>query len=131
MPSESIAFTTRVEPVSPPWSRRLPDSPYLAPPPLAGEGRVEAGGNWWRRRVPPPGPQRLFRKPFIAIVGCPTEEDIGCRRGKGNRRGAHIAPIRYTLVIPAQAGIQSYKHGRMPWVPACAGMTEEVENTCR
>ncbi len=24
---------------------------------------------WWRRRVPPPGPQRLFRKAFSTVVG--------------------------------------------------------------
>jgi len=24
---------------------------------------------WWRRRVPPPGPLRLFRKAFSAIAG--------------------------------------------------------------
>src|SRR4051812_9167234 len=27
---------------------------------------------WWRRRVPPPGPLRLFHEAFIAIVGFPT-----------------------------------------------------------
>ena len=36
-----------------------------------GAGR-ETGDLWWRRRVPPPGPQCLFHRPFIAIVGFPT-----------------------------------------------------------
>lgn len=30
------------------------------------------GGNWWRRRALPPGPQRLFRNAFIAIAGEPA-----------------------------------------------------------
>src|SRR6516162_4545707 len=25
--------------------------------------------NWWSRRVPPPGPKGLLRRPFIAIAG--------------------------------------------------------------
>jgi hypothetical protein len=28
---------------------------------------------WWRRRALPPGPQRLFHTPFIAIVSKLTE----------------------------------------------------------
>jgi hypothetical protein len=64
MPGESVAFTTRVEPVSPPGA--------AAGIRFVAIGIAKDGGKWWRRRVPPPGPQRLFRKPFIAIVGRPT-----------------------------------------------------------
>ena len=46
------AFTTRVDPGSPPW---LPPRPASVP--------CRGGRNWWRRRVLPPGPLRLFRKP--------------------------------------------------------------------
>src|SRR5208282_274011 len=53
MPSEKWVFTTRVEPVSPP----RPGQP----------------GNWWRRRALPPGPQRLFHAPFIAVAGKPAD----------------------------------------------------------
>jgi len=27
---------------------------------------------WWRRRVPPPGPNGLLRRPFISIAGEPA-----------------------------------------------------------
>jgi len=57
MPSENNTFTTHVDPGS---------------PPLVQAGSRCPRGVWWRRRVLPPGPQRLFRKAFIAIVGCPT-----------------------------------------------------------
>jgi hypothetical protein len=43
MPGENHAFITRVDPIS--------------PPPMDVRSR-----EWWRRRVPPPGPLRLFRK---------------------------------------------------------------------
>src|ERR1700722_8778442 len=43
-------------------------------------GPRTAWEEWWRRRVPPPGPQRLFRKAFIAIVRQNlTRVDIGVR----------------------------------------------------
>jgi len=46
MPGEDHLFTTHVDPGSPP--RRTP--------------AVSVGvRNWWRRRVLPPGPQRLFQ----------------------------------------------------------------------
>ena len=54
MPGKNSVFITRVDPISPP--NQMPES------------RI----SWWRRRVPPPGPQRLFHKAFIAIVGKPT-----------------------------------------------------------
>ena len=63
MPGKNHAFTTRVDPVSPPSS--LPTH------------STGAGGNWWRRRVPPPGPLRLFRTAFIAIAGLPGMRNIG------------------------------------------------------
>src|SRR5580692_4163181 len=47
MPSKRRAFTTRVEPLSPPQC---------------------PSGKWWRRRALPPGPLRLFHAPFIAIA---------------------------------------------------------------
>ncbi len=52
MPGEGLPFTTRVEPGSPPQSPE--------------------GQEWWRRRVLPPGPLRLFRQAFIAIVAVAT-----------------------------------------------------------
>ena len=37
---------------------------------------------WWRRRALPPGPQRLFHAPFIAIVSKLTTTYLGwCARG--------------------------------------------------
>ena len=53
MPSKRWVFTARVEPISPPHPGHQ--------------------GNWWRRRVPPPGPQRLFHAPFITIAGKPAD----------------------------------------------------------
>src|SRR6185437_853846 len=41
---------------------------------------------WWRRRVLPPGPLRLFHAPFIAIVGCPTALNIGHFAPRATRR---------------------------------------------
>lgn len=37
---------------------------------------------WWRRRVLPPGPNGLLRRPFITIAGKPAGANIG-----GNERG--------------------------------------------
>jgi len=57
MPGKNHVFTTRVDPDSPPLTfphRQTTDEKW----------------NWWRRRVPPPGPQRLFHMTFIAIAGC-------------------------------------------------------------
>ena len=65
MPGKNRAFTTRVDPVSPPST----------PPPKRAEVK------WWRRRVLPPGPKRLFHAAFIAIVGFPTGSNIGAPRG--------------------------------------------------
>src|SRR5690349_18403023 len=53
-------FTTGVDPGSPPQ-----------------DAARSGGGNWWRRRALPPGPLRLFRTPFIAIVRCRTPQHIG------------------------------------------------------
>src|SRR5580693_4065538 len=30
---------------------------------------------WWSRRVPPPGPKGLFRRPFIAIAGLRRQKE--------------------------------------------------------
>ena len=67
MPGKKCVFTARVEPVSPPCAPR-------------------PGEEWWRRRVLPPGPQRLFHAPFIAIAGKPAAGDIGSRAAE--RKGA-------------------------------------------
>jgi len=94
MPGKNLAFTTRVDPVSPPSGGPL----------AANIGR--AAENWWRRRVLPPGPLRLFRKAFIAIVGradsaniVPAREDLKhlCKHSsarKPPRRLHAIAIIR-------------------------------------
>src|SRR5690348_4301349 len=55
LPGKNRAFTTLVDPVSPPSTRST------------------SGGEWWRRRVLPPGPIRLCHAAFIAIVGFPTD----------------------------------------------------------
>ncbi|EBU8131971.1 hypothetical protein BZU93_26335 [Salmonella enterica subsp. enterica] len=39
-------------------------------------------GSWWRRRVPPPGPNGLLHRPFIAIVSRADVANIGAHRGK-------------------------------------------------
>ena len=39
----------------------------------------KTGGIWWRRRVLPPGPLRLFRTAFIAIVGHADRPNIGAQ----------------------------------------------------
>ena len=55
--------------------------------PLRKSPCAEASGDeWWRRRVLPPGPQRLFHRAFIAIVGCPTIVNISIA-GAGIQRG--------------------------------------------
>src|SRR5487761_2263494 len=93
MPGKRWVFTTRVEPVSPPW-----------PP-------GDSGGEWWRRRALPPGPQRLFHTPFIAIAGKPAGRDIGGRRGWGKRgscagqRGASMISIRSISSVLSPAAV--------------------------
>src|SRR5262249_58149557 len=51
-PAQTTALSALVDPISP------PPKPVLA-------------GLWWRRRVLPPGPMGLLRRPFIAIAGLP------------------------------------------------------------
>jgi len=46
MPGENHTVSTHVDPVSPPYQG----------PPVAREA---VAGKWWRRRVLPPGPQRV------------------------------------------------------------------------
>ena len=60
MPSKSQVFTTHVDPSSPPKKFATAEK-NIHNPSLNRH-------NWWRRRVLPPGPQRLFHKTFIAIV---------------------------------------------------------------
>ena len=65
IPSENTAFTTCVDPVSPPVFQPLCCIRCLA---SACRCRLK----WWRRRVPPPGPLCLFHSTFIAIAGKPA-----------------------------------------------------------
>src|SRR5579871_219577 len=68
MPGKRSSFGSPVEPISPP-----PE-----PAPESGLG--------WRRRVPPPGPKDLFRRPFIAIAArAGGSRNIG-RDGRGGKR---------------------------------------------
>ena len=60
-------------------------------------------GNWWRRRVPPPGPQRLFHAPFIAIVGKPTLPTIGSCGQK--KRGRAALPLYTTSWMERARGL--------------------------
>ena len=68
IPSENTAFTTCVDPISPP--RFQPDKIILKilVPVCICKFRLK----WWRRRVPPPGPLCLFHSTFIAIAGKPA-----------------------------------------------------------
>ncbi|CDX59431.1 hypothetical protein MPL3365_30631 [Mesorhizobium plurifarium] len=52
---------------------------YFAPSKSRSVGQ---SGFWWRRRVPPPGPNGLFHRLFIAIVGQADETNIGSDEGK-------------------------------------------------
>ena len=56
MPGKSTTFT--------------PSSILFRPRPQAAP--IGCQGLWWRRRVPPPGPMGLLRRPFIAIAGLST-----------------------------------------------------------
>ena len=69
IPSENTAFTTCVDPVSPPVFQPLCCIRCLA---SACRFRLK----WWRRRVPPPGPLCLFHSTFIAIAGFPARYSI-------------------------------------------------------
>ena len=65
IPGENTAFTTCVDPISPPRSQPFNQgSSFIAP----SGSRLK----WWRRRVPPPGPLCLFHSTFIAIAGIPA-----------------------------------------------------------
>ena len=58
----------RVDPITA-VSCRAKDRPLGPPSNLFRPRRnPRASGLWWRRRVPPPGPKDLFRRPFIAIA---------------------------------------------------------------
>ena len=68
IPSENTAFTTCVDPISPPRSQ--PDLIILTI--LFQFGICQFRLKWWRRRVPPPGPLCLFHSTFIAIADKPA-----------------------------------------------------------
>ena len=63
IPSENTAFTTCVDPVSPPVFQLSNRSEISV-----CQFRVSLQLKWWRRRVPPPGPLCLFHTTFIAIA---------------------------------------------------------------
>src|SRR3977135_790616 len=56
MPSKNTPFTPLVDPISP-------------PPQPSAYPALEMSGLGWSRRVLPPGPKGLLRRPFIAISG--------------------------------------------------------------
>jgi len=62
MPSENLPFTPS----------SILFRPHQMPPESGIYDTLQvvafASGIWWRRRVPPPGPNGLLRQPFIAIV---------------------------------------------------------------
>ena len=55
----------------------LPRASSLFRPPRSPRTGLPVWGIWWRRRVLPPGPLRLFRTAFIAIVGDADSRNIG------------------------------------------------------
>lgn len=80
MPSKRTTFTPSSILFRP---RRSPAAWWLQVP------AARAAGLWWRRRVPPPGPKGLFRRPFIAIADLADgKRNIGteCARGKRAER---------------------------------------------
>ena len=67
IPDENTVFTTCVDPISPPFYQ--PGIMFVYQLPCCNsEYRLK----WWRRRVPPPGPLRLFHSTFIVIAGTPA-----------------------------------------------------------
>ena len=64
IPNENTAFTTCVDPISPPCYQLLTCRGYQT------NHWLEL--IWWRRRVPPPGPLCLLHSTFIAIAGKPA-----------------------------------------------------------
>ena len=72
MPGERSSFGSPVEPISP------PPKPALE------------SGLGWRRRVPPPGPKDLLRRPFIAIAALAGGKGNIGGEGRGGK-GARLA----------------------------------------
>src|SRR6202030_4716444 len=67
---QKYALYALVDPVSPPFQLsaiRHQQSASQDPDPITDPCFLTA--EWWRRRVLPPGPKGLFRRPFIAIAG--------------------------------------------------------------
>ena len=54
--TKATIFITHVDPISAPYLVQL-------------KSRKTLGREWWSRRVPPPGPYRLFHSAFIVIAG--------------------------------------------------------------
>src|SRR5215831_3906148 len=49
---------------------------YALVDPISPPPKPVLAGLWWRRRVLPPGPMGLLRRPFIAIAGLPRHTGI-------------------------------------------------------
>jgi hypothetical protein len=63
---------------------------------------------WWSRRVPPPGPKGLLRRPFIAIAGLRQRSQYSARRGgeKGAApRGERLLERRPIGTPPVRAAV--------------------------
>jgi len=60
---------------------------------LVPEFPIPDSWNWWSRRVLPPGPKGLLRRPFIAIAGLRRPSEYKRKRlSKKDRRLAHSRP---------------------------------------
>ena len=85
MPGDGFAFTTRVEPISPPWT--------------AGPRSIRCLERDFRRELveapgTAPGSATLIPQAIYRHSRLPDAEDIGWRRGEGNRGSVHAAPAR-------------------------------------
>ncbi len=65
-------------------------------------------GFWWRRRVPPPGPNGLFRHPFIAIAGLLRQNEY--RHPAGWRKEAS----RTKLIFPHPSTASGFRRWSIP-----------------
>jgi len=109
MPSESRALYTLVDPISPP------------PKPGHLSGDLNAGaGFWWRRRVPPPGPNGLLQRAFIAIAGLLRHPEY---RGFGVAVKGRRKASRYrVLCVPKNWAIAANRKPPAPTAKSQNGM---------